>query len=140
MEQKGPEINSIARFSGFAHIYDQYRPEAPKAVVEIILRYLGRNPSIVIDLGSGTGLSSFIWSNHADQVMGIEPNDDMRRKAMEKLGQSSDSGAAGHISFVKGYSNQLDIPANTVDVITCSQSFHFNQQSGYHHRSTRTRG
>ena len=35
----------------------------------------------MVDLGSGTGLSTTIWAPLADRVVGIEPSADMRRQA-----------------------------------------------------------
>ncbi len=118
----GNIINNVERFSGFESEYNRYRPKAPDIVVEVLTTYLGRNPSIVVDLGCGTGLSSFIWKDYADQIIGVEPNDDMRGKAQETLSQLN---GANHISFVRGYSNQLEIGSATVDLLTCSQSFHW---------------
>ena len=50
------------RFMGFADVYDNARPKCPEKVKDIILKYLGCNPSIVVDLGCGTGLTTTIWS------------------------------------------------------------------------------
>ena len=50
------------RFLGFADVYDDTRPKSPKKVQEIILKYLGNTPALVVDLGCGTGLSTIIWS------------------------------------------------------------------------------
>jgi ubiquinone/menaquinone biosynthesis C-methylase UbiE len=114
--------NNVDRFSGFENDYDQYRPKAPTAVVDILTGYLGRTPSVVADVGCGTGLSTFVWNKHAQRIIGIEPNDDMRSKALARLSELTD---AGHISFVKGYSDKLALDAESVDVVTCSQSFHW---------------
>lgn len=122
-----PEGNlqsNIERFTGFADVYDSYRPEAPEMVVEILTRYLGRRPALVIDLGCGTGLSTLIWNGHAERILGVEPNGDMRSKAISKL-QHLPEGAQDHIAFVSGYSNQLEVESASADIITCSQSFHW---------------
>lgn len=122
MIPEGNVKSNVERFSGFEDVYDKYRPEAPQKAVEILTLYLGRKPSVVMDLGCGTGLSTFIWKEHADRVIGVEPNQDMIGKAREKL---SSMNGASHLSFVQGYSNQLEMESNTVDIITCSQSFHW---------------
>jgi SAM-dependent methyltransferase len=114
--------NNVERFSGFEACYDENRPEAPRTVVEIAVQYLGRRPALVMDLGCGTGLSTFVWKDDADRIIGVEPNDDMRGRAEEKKARAS---GVGHIIFRKGYSNDLDVDSGTVDVITCSQSFHW---------------
>jgi ubiquinone/menaquinone biosynthesis C-methylase UbiE len=119
---KGNLQSNVDRFLGFENLYDKYRPEAPQLVVNIIMNYLQTRLSLIVDLGCGTGLSSFIWENHAEQIIGIEPNPDMIGKARQKLQQNS---GVQNISFVQGYSNQMDVGSESVDVLTCSQSFHW---------------
>ncbi|MFC3747413.1 class I SAM-dependent methyltransferase [Paenibacillus sp. GCM10012306] len=113
---------NIDRFLGFQEDYDRYRPEAPQLVTELLTTYLGHRPALVADIGCGTGLSTFIWNHAADAVLGVEPNPDMLGKAQEKLAEMSDAAA---ISFVQGYSNQLPFATGSVDIVTCSQSFHW---------------
>ncbi|KAI7266590.1 hypothetical protein KC345_g8134 [Hortaea werneckii] len=114
---------NIDRFLGFQDDYDRYRPEAPPLVTDLLSTYLGRRPSLVADIGCGTGLSTFLWKDAADTVTGVEPNPNMLRKAQEKLSRL-ESGTEV-LSFVQGYSNELPFDSGTVDIITCSQSFHW---------------
>lgn len=113
---------NVERFSGFADIYDKHRPEPPTTVVDILLNYLQREPANIVDLGCGTGLSTFIWGNYAKEVIGIEPNLDMLSKAKHKLEIRTD---VNNISFEQGVSNNLNIKSNSVAIVTCSQSFHW---------------
>lgn len=122
MIPEGNLKSNVDRFSGFEDVYDNNRPEAPLQVIEIVSTYLGKKPSLVADIGCGTGLSTFIWKDHAERIIGVEPNDDMRGKAVQKASSLTD---ASHISFVKGFSNDLDMVSGSVDIITCSQSFHW---------------
>jgi len=114
--------NNVERFSGFADIYDKYRPEPPTIVIEILLNYLQQEPSVVVDLGCGTGLSTFIWQDFAEKVIGIEPNLDMINRAKEKIG---DSAEVNNVFFQQGISNNLKLESNSINIITCSQSFHW---------------
>jgi len=122
MIPEGVNKNNVDRFLGFEDEYDRHRPEAPSMMVDLLSHYLGRKPELVVDLGSGTGLSSFVWKHHAAQIIGVEPNDDMRGKALDKKNRQSDAGA---VTFIPGYSNQLDLEDSSADIITCSQSFHW---------------
>ncbi|RCX16437.1 methyltransferase family protein [Fontibacillus phaseoli] len=122
MIPEGNLQSNIERFSGFAELYDQHRPEAPELVADILTAYLEKRPELVLDLGCGTGLSTWIWRDRAEQIIGVEPNDDMRSKAEEKRRGISGS---DHVSFVSGYSNHLGASDASVDIITCSQSFHW---------------
>jgi len=127
MMPEGNRKSNIERFSGFADVYDSFRPQAPLQAVELITLYLGRRPERVVDLGCGTGLSSFSWRGHAGQIVGIEPNGDMLAKALEK---AEEPGNEADVSFLAGYSNQLPFASQSVDVVTCSQSFHWMEPFG----------
>lgn len=107
------------RFLGFADVYDNARPKCPEKVKEIILKYLGGIPSIVVDLGCGTGLSTTIWSGVSGKVIGIEPSPDMIQVAREK------SAVLDNVIFISAFSNNTGLEDRYADIITCSQSFHW---------------
>ncbi len=111
---------NIDRFSGFADCYDRYRPQPPAVIPEILAQLLGDPmPTLVVDLGSGTGLSTRIWAGKAREVIGIEPNADMRRVA--KAQTPPDAG----IRYQNGLSTQMHVPDASADIICCSQAFHW---------------
>lgn len=109
--------NNADRFSGFADVYENARPKMPKYPVEIICRYLGKAPQLVVDMGCGTGLSTEIWRDVSGRVIGIEPNDDMRGIAERK--------ADGKTSFIKAFSDSTGLEDCCADAVVCSQSFHW---------------
>jgi ubiquinone/menaquinone biosynthesis C-methylase UbiE len=104
---------------GFAERYDAYRPSPPTALVDLLLQ-LARTPrpDLVVDLGSGTGLSTTVWADRARRVVGIEPLDEMRRKAEATC-------TAPQVSFQSGVAQQTGLPAGAADIVTCSQSLHW---------------
>jgi len=110
-------------FSHVAEHYDIYRPSAP-AVLPGLLTQMAQVaiPSLVVDLGSGTGLSTFIWAERAKAVLGIELNDDMLQVASKKLHTLP---LNTPISFQQGPASQTGLPAECADIVTCSQSFHW---------------
>src|SRR5215208_3354063 len=64
---------------GFAERYDRYRPRPPLAVLDLLPPLAGVDrPRLVVDLGSGTGLSTRFWAERAEEVVGVEPNARMR--------------------------------------------------------------
>ena len=124
MIPEGNLKSNVDRFNGYGGLYDAHRPQAPAQVVNLLTGYLGGRPSLVVDIGCGTGLSTFVWTDAADRIVGVEPNEDMIAKAREKQALLS-ADAASRISFVRGYSNRLDIASESADIVTCSQSFHW---------------
>src|SRR5690606_7464200 len=83
LSMKDIRTNNIERFVGYGKLYDQNRPIPPNEIVKILTRYLTHQPNKVVDVGCGTGLSSFIWLHEAKNIVGVEPNDDMRQVAIE---------------------------------------------------------
>lgn len=112
---------NIERFTGFADIYDQNRPKPPKIVTDILMQYLDEAPEMVVDLGSGTGLSTFIWCGTASRIIGVEPNDDMRNQA----GINASQMHLTDVIFKKADAYDTGLDENAADIVTCSQSFHW---------------
>ena len=106
------------QWSGLSEKYHNDRPIPPDIIVKIILSWLQRKPDTVVDIGCGTGLSTGIWIDIAKNVIGIEPNNDMRAMAE----RSYDS---GKIAFRNGVSNESNLPADYADIVTVSQAFHW---------------
>jgi len=110
---------NIARFTGFADQYDKYRPTPPAILAEILCQLAQtERPSLVVDLGSGTGLSTRYWANRAEQVIGIEPTPDMRKQAEAQT-------KTGNISYQPGFSHQTGLPNGCAQIVTCSQALHW---------------
>jgi len=113
------EYVNIDRFKGFAELYDMNRPKSPTYVATFLTQYLGYQPQIVVDIGCGTGLSTFIWKDIADTVIGIEPNEDMLSYAIVKISNED------NIEFIKAFSDNTTLSHGVADIVTCSQSFHW---------------
>lgn len=109
---------------GFAARYDAYRPRPPASIVDLLLQMAQTpRPDLVVDLGSGTGLSTGIWAERARRVIGIEPLDEMRRMA--------DAAHPGPgVEFRAGVAQRTGLRAASADIVTCSQSFHHMEPAG----------
>ena len=105
------------RFKGFEDIYENARPAMPFYPVKVIKKYLGKVPELVVDLGCGTGLSTFNWQDNCVGAIGVDPNKDMLKIALAKQND--------HIIFQNGFSHKTNIDDNCVDAVVCSQSFHW---------------
>jgi ubiquinone/menaquinone biosynthesis C-methylase UbiE len=104
---------------GFAAGYDSNRPAPPPALLDVLCSEAQvERPRLVVDLGSGTGLSSRAWADRADEVVGIEATPEMRD-------QAAASTSAENVRFVQAYAQETGVPDGAADIVTCSQSFHW---------------
>jgi SAM-dependent methyltransferase len=104
---------------GFADRYDAFRPAPPAVLLDALARYAGcSTPALVVDLGSGTGLSTRAWAGRATQVVGIEPNPAMRDVAERRTEQRN-------VSYIEAYASDTGLEPGGADLVTCSQSFHW---------------
>ncbi len=106
-----------------APLYSQTRPAAPRALIDILTQLIYTpHPNLVVDLGSGTGLSTLVWSDRAERVIGIEPSDEMRYEAMRALEANPQ---VKNVSYQSGAAGQTGLADSSVDIVTCAQSFHW---------------
>lgn len=100
----------------FAESYDRFRPRPPEALLDLLVRIAGGGrPGLVVDLGSGTGLSTRAWRGRAERIVGVEPDEAMRATAE----------AEGGVEYLAADSSATGLPAGSVDLVTCSQSLHW---------------
>jgi ubiquinone/menaquinone biosynthesis C-methylase UbiE len=110
---------TIDRFTGFADVYDAYRPQPPTVLHDLLTRLAGqRVPQLVVDLGSGTGLSTRFWAAAAVRVVGIDPTADMRRQAERRT-------TAANVAYREGFSHATGLPDRCADIVTCAQALHW---------------
>ncbi|HEX2293077.1 MAG TPA: class I SAM-dependent methyltransferase [Gaiellaceae bacterium] len=104
---------------GFAERYERFRPAPPAVVLDALERYAGGPPlALVIDLGSGTGLSTRAWAERAKEVVGVEPNPEMRRVAGAQTARRG-------VRYLDAFAQRTGLPSGSADLVTCSQSFHW---------------
>ena len=105
------------RFGGFGDLYDDVRPVPPVELGELIAAYCGAAPGLVVDLGSGTGLSSRWAARWASRVIGVEPSSDMRDVA--------DRRETTGVSYAAGWSHETGIDAGAADAVLAVQALHW---------------
>lgn len=114
---------NIARFTGFSSHYDEVRPAPPEALAPLLCAMARiTRPELVLDLGSGTGLSTRYWSDKAERVIGVEPTQSMREQA--------ESATAPGVSYQGGFSHETGLPDRVADLVTCAQSLHWMEPEG----------
>jgi SAM-dependent methyltransferase len=108
---------NMDRFSGFADLYDANRPSAPPELGPLLASYAGVVRPQVVDLGSGTGLSSRWAADWAASVIGIEPNPDMRAQSQSRPVEG--------VTYRDGTSSDTGLPAASADVVLAVQAMHW---------------
>lgn len=114
--------NPAGRFTGLAGVYAKYRPSYPAEAIEFILRRcaLGAG-SILVDVGCGTGISSRLFAARGVNVIGIEPNAEMRATAQA---ESLPEGGPTPV-YRDGRAEATGLPDAGADVVLAAQAFHW---------------
>lgn len=98
----------------------KYRPSYPVDIIEYLRQNFHLdNSDIIVDVGSGTGISAEIFLKEGFTVIAVEPNKEMREQAERTL-----RGYSG-FSSVAGTAEATTIPENTADFIIAAQAFHW---------------
>jgi SAM-dependent methyltransferase len=105
-------------YGPLAETYAAYRPRPPTSFVELLCSVARDDrPRLVVDLGSGTGLSTTIWADHAEQVVGIEPDARMRALA--------EADALLNVRYVDAVAESTGLPDSSADIVTACCSLHW---------------
>ena len=100
----------------FPSDYERFRPRPPAAILELLPLLVGGDRlRLVVDLGSGTGLSARIWAERADEVVAIEPNEAMR-------GFAERATTAANVRYLGTSSYETGLPDASADLVTAAQS------------------
>ncbi len=114
---------NVRRFTGFADTYNQHRPQLPPVIADILTQMAGpRHPLRVVDIASGTGLSTRLWEGRDATVIGIEPSPDMRAIAQKFQAGDHDQ---SNTTFLEGVSTETGLPDASADIVTISQALHW---------------
>lgn len=108
------------RFSDRVADYMVSRPGYPGGLIALLTRETGLAPDwIVADLGAGTGLSAVPFLEHGNRVIGVEPNQAMRRAGAEAL--------SSHPAYEprEGTAEATGLPEGSVDLVLAAQAFHW---------------
>ncbi|HLW65721.1 MAG TPA: class I SAM-dependent methyltransferase [Gemmataceae bacterium] len=116
--------DTVGRFDGLAGLYDRFRPDYPEAAIDYLLARCQLQPGCrLVDVGCGTGISSRRLAACGLQVIGIEPNDQMRRQA-QSIAVSSGAPAPEYRS---GTAEATGLADDCADAVVAAQAFHWFQ-------------
>lgn len=113
-------VQPIARFSSRVGHYTKYRPEYPAAILNYLEQSIFLSETFKIaDIGAGTGNFTKLLLDKQYGVTAIEPNEDMRNVATKRFA------AVPNYSSLAASAENTTLPDNSIDLITCAQSFHW---------------
>ncbi|MCI0639121.1 MAG: class I SAM-dependent methyltransferase [Gemmataceae bacterium] len=133
------------RFTGLADVYAKFRPDYPAEALDYLVERCGLAPGdLVVDVGSGTGISSRLMAERGFRVIGIEPNADMRteavgtvleshptvRRATRRTGSESyptivAEGRGEQPEYRDGTGEATGLDDGCAAMVLCAQAFHW---------------
>jgi SAM-dependent methyltransferase len=121
-----PELSSLdptGRFTGLAQAYAQFRPSYPVQAIDFIMARCGlANTSHLVDVGCGTGTASRLFVASGLNVIGIEPNTEMRCAAAAMVVGEA---AGPKVTYLGGRAESTGLPAAVADAVLSAQAFHW---------------
>lgn len=119
-------MNNKEIFTGRSDDYSRFRPSYPEAAVNWLYE---RCPEArVADVGAGTGIFTRCLLRRFNEVVAVEPNEDMRKIFREQLPDISCLAAAGEAT---------GIAEKSIDLITVAQAFHWLDENKFKDESLR---
>ena len=114
--------NPTGRFAGLADLYAKCRPSYAPAAVDYIMAYCGLDKdSVLVDIGSGTGISARLFAQRGVTVIGVEPNAEMRARAK---GEPFPADLRAPI-YQDGRGEATRLPDGKANAVLAAQAFHW---------------
>lgn len=112
--------DTVERFSNRVANYVKFRPHYPREIIGFLEEKCGlTHETVIADIGCGTGISSQLFLENCNRVIGVEPNQAMREAATEFLAQFPD------FTIVDGTSDHTNLADDSVDMVVAAQAFHW---------------
>jgi SAM-dependent methyltransferase len=113
-------VDSKQRFSNRVENYVKYRPDYPAGILPMLRQRIELTPRwTVADLGSGTGISARMFLENGNEVLGVEPNADMRAAAEVFLKNDP------RFRSIDGAAEATTLAAASIDLVVSAQAFHW---------------
>jgi ubiquinone/menaquinone biosynthesis C-methylase UbiE len=133
-------VSSTSAFDGLASTYQRYRPRYPDALLGELRAFalsgdaFGRDRPLVLDVGSGTGISTRLLRatfGPRPLVVGVEPGRDMRREAV------ADTLAELDVAYVSGLAEALPFADGEAAVAVAAQALQWFDRPAFYREARR---
>ena len=133
-------MSGTRAFDGLASTYQRYRPRYPDDVLRELRAFarsgdaFGRGRPLVVDVGSGTGISTRLLRETfgpGPLVVGVEPGRDMRREAV------ADTPAELDVAYVRGLAEALPFADGEAAVLVAAQALQWFDRPGFYREARR---
>ena len=104
--------------------FNRFRPTYPKEIYDRIKSFTDRHGiqlELVVDIGCGSGQSTFQLSPLCQQVVGT----DISPAQIECAQQSPDNKTISNVEFKVAPADQLPFPDGSVSMVTCGSAWHW---------------
>ena len=116
--------DSKQRFSTRVDRYVKYRPGYPPEVVDLVCAGCRLAPGArIADVGSGTGILTRLFLEAGFDVVGVEPNREMREAGERFLAH------LGGFTSVDGSAEATTLDDASIELVIAGQAFHWFDQS-----------
>ena len=140
-------MTTIRLFQGASHAasYAAFRPTYPPAVLEAISRFIkthsGSGFSSAVDVGCGSGQSTFFLDSLFDRVLGVDISEAQIRNAQAKQQKEADVITKGSgkkkVEFQVASAHSLPLESSSVDLVSCAQAWHWLEPASFYREAAR---
>lgn len=127
-----------AAYDGLAQKYREARPTYPLELIRIVAdtarSALGQPAPLLVDVGSGTGISTFAMMETLPttcRAIGVEPNADMRAEAARAAPAGCD------VSFVAGSAQAIPVEDSRAALVITGQAIHWFDRPAFYAEAAR---
>jgi SAM-dependent methyltransferase len=107
-------------FGRVAELYEHVRPSYPPELVDEVAAYAPLGPGDrILDVGAGTGKATRLFAGRGQEVVALEPSDEMAAVARETLGGLADT------SVVQAEFEHWDPPPDRFKLLISAQAWHW---------------